>query len=166
MSKSKPVRCIETGQQYPSAAEASRRTHVSCRGIEKCCMGLYLTAGGFHWEYLEETRPSTTLPSPVAVLPLGQNWGVFYQGALLKVFPFKEYAWAYASDSALEDVALHSLKRLAPRPTKAVRHLESGKIYPSAREAGEAFGVSAESIRAVIYGTRPHTQGQRFEYVE
>lgn len=51
---SKPVRCIETGEEYPSSAEASRLTGI-CEGtIRNVCnkKPKYLTAGGMHWEFV------------------------------------------------------------------------------------------------------------------
>lgn len=47
--KSTPVLCEETGEQYPSAHEASRQTGVDVSNICKCLNGRYKTAGGYHW---------------------------------------------------------------------------------------------------------------------
>ena len=51
---SKPVRCIETGIEYPSGAEAHRQTGICSRTIQEVCKhnGYYKTAGGFHWEFV------------------------------------------------------------------------------------------------------------------
>ena len=53
-AKSKPVRCLETGIEYPSSAEAQRQTGICSRGITAVCnhTGYYKTAGGFRWEYV------------------------------------------------------------------------------------------------------------------
>ena len=50
--RSRPVRCAETGEEYPSAWEAKKLTGVSDAGIGRCCRGEQKTAGGFHWEYV------------------------------------------------------------------------------------------------------------------
>ena len=52
----KHVRCIETGIIYRSTREAERQTGVNQVCIAKCCKGRYgyKTAGGYHWEYVEE----------------------------------------------------------------------------------------------------------------
>ena len=48
----KPVRCIETGVEYPSVSEASRQTGIS--HIHQVCKGDRKTAGGYHWEYIRK----------------------------------------------------------------------------------------------------------------
>ena len=50
----KPVRCIETQQEFISIAEAARwLNQKSPSTIAGCCNGLYLTAGGYHWEWID-----------------------------------------------------------------------------------------------------------------
>ena len=44
-----PVVCLETGEVYPSAREASRQTCIDRGNISSCCNGKLKTAGGFHW---------------------------------------------------------------------------------------------------------------------
>lgn len=51
--KVKPVKCVETGVIYNSVRAAERETKCSSSGISKACKGIYLTCGGFHWEYVE-----------------------------------------------------------------------------------------------------------------
>ena len=50
----KKVLCIETGVVYESTIEAERQTGIRHDGISKCCRKItkYITAGGFHWEFL------------------------------------------------------------------------------------------------------------------
>ena len=53
-SKSKSVRCIETGIVYYGAKEAERQTEINQSSISRCCKGKQKTAMGYHWEYVEE----------------------------------------------------------------------------------------------------------------
>lgn len=50
--KSKPVRCIETGEIYPSVSEAARQLGVDKVNISRCCLGQQKTSCGYHWEYV------------------------------------------------------------------------------------------------------------------
>jgi superfamily II DNA or RNA helicase len=50
----KMVRCIETNIIYDTAAEAQRMTGVNSSSIGDVCRGKRKTAGGYHWEYVEE----------------------------------------------------------------------------------------------------------------
>ena len=48
--KAKPVRCVETGEVYPSQWAAERITgHYD---IHKACSGRVSVCGGYHWEYV------------------------------------------------------------------------------------------------------------------
>ena len=50
----KQVKCVETGIIYETAAEAQRQTGVRRGDIGAVCRGKQNTAGGYHWEYVEE----------------------------------------------------------------------------------------------------------------
>lgn len=49
-----PVRCVETGEVYANQAEASRATGIGRYNISNCITGKQQTAGGYHWERIEE----------------------------------------------------------------------------------------------------------------
>ena len=53
-STSVPVRCVETGEIYPSIREASRDT--GAKNIFWCCIGKRQTSNGLHWEYATNMR--------------------------------------------------------------------------------------------------------------
>lgn len=52
--QSKCVLCIETGIIYPSMQEVERLLKIHNSHICDCCKGRRKTAGGYHWEYVEE----------------------------------------------------------------------------------------------------------------
>lgn len=54
--KTKPVRCIDTGMEYPGMQEAERQTGISATCICRCCKGQKQHAGGMRWEYIEKTN--------------------------------------------------------------------------------------------------------------
>ena len=49
-SKPKPVRCVETGEVFPSQKAAEDKTGF--RNIHKVCAGKKSVCGGYHWEYV------------------------------------------------------------------------------------------------------------------
>ena len=49
-SKPKPVRCVETGEVYPSQKAAEDKTGFC--NIHKVCAGKKSVCGGYHWEYV------------------------------------------------------------------------------------------------------------------
>lgn len=50
------VKCIETGIIYESEAKAAKELKIAQSSIGRCCMNSYgfKTAGGFHWEFINE----------------------------------------------------------------------------------------------------------------
>lgn len=52
------VQCVETGQTYPSARNASQHTGIYQSSISRCCNKDYgfKTAGGYHWKYVTDER--------------------------------------------------------------------------------------------------------------
>lgn len=57
IAKYKPVMCIETGVVYSSGSEAEAETGIKRSSIVACCNGKQITAGGYHWKYLEKITP-------------------------------------------------------------------------------------------------------------
>lgn len=50
-----PVKCIETGAVYPSAAEAGRQMGLkSGQTITRCYKGLNNISRGYHWEFVRK----------------------------------------------------------------------------------------------------------------
>lgn len=49
----KKVKCVETGEIFPSAREAAEFAKVCKSSITNCTSGLSKTAGGYHWEKVE-----------------------------------------------------------------------------------------------------------------
>ena len=52
--RAKLVRCVETGEEYPSQNAAEKATGM--RGIHKACSGIQTGCGGYHWLYIK-SRP-------------------------------------------------------------------------------------------------------------
>lgn len=51
-TKSKAVKCLETGKEYWSRLAASEDTGVHPDSIWQCCHGIRRTAGGLHWVWV------------------------------------------------------------------------------------------------------------------
>lgn len=53
-SKNKKCKCVETNIVYFCIKDASRNTKIDASSILRCCKNAQKTAGGYHWEYVEE----------------------------------------------------------------------------------------------------------------
>ena len=51
-----PVKCLETGIIYSSQKEAEKQLNISRGAISNCIRGKQKTAGGFHWEKIEDNN--------------------------------------------------------------------------------------------------------------
>ena len=59
------VICLENGQIFDSISSAAEQLMIRTSGISSCCIGRQNTAGGLHWEYLDESkRPVRKPPAP------------------------------------------------------------------------------------------------------
>lgn len=50
------VVCIETGEVFEHITQAANKIGVDASNITKVCSGTQLTAGGYHWKYLNESN--------------------------------------------------------------------------------------------------------------
>ena len=48
------IRCVETGVVYHSMSYAEKETGISYSKISMVCNGKRKTAGGYHWEFVDE----------------------------------------------------------------------------------------------------------------
>lgn len=55
-SKARPVKCVETGEIFPSARLAALSINRCHNGIRECLSGKKLTSGGYHWVYADATE--------------------------------------------------------------------------------------------------------------
>ena len=66
--KSVKIRCVETGKEYPSIKAAAEDTGVDSSNISNVAQGYAFTAGGYHWERVDETpKPRKPVPMPSIV---------------------------------------------------------------------------------------------------
>lgn len=57
-----PVYCVELNRSFPSATVASITLNIDLSQICKCCKNYRLTAGGYHWCYLNDKNTFRILP--------------------------------------------------------------------------------------------------------
>lgn len=174
------VKLQETGR-FHTMTEAAEITGLTASGILYAHTKKLKKLGEFHildWaqETVNDLKKSSAHESLgsyfMFVRPYGKGWGVFYKDELLKVFKTQECAHAYALDSALDD--FHKLdapkrkiavKKASPLAQK-IRHIETGKIYPSILEASRELKISHSGICHVLSGQREAIKGQHFERVK
>lgn len=58
---SRPIICLETNKEYPTARAAELDTGISFKSISNVVRGKSKTAGGFHWKYVDEDLNATVV---------------------------------------------------------------------------------------------------------
>ncbi len=53
-NRGKKVKCIETGEVFPTTKEAGKWANIAYKNISKVCAGKRKTCGGYHWQYVSE----------------------------------------------------------------------------------------------------------------
>ncbi len=76
-TKPVPIICLETGKIYPTIKVASKEIKVASQSISAVLNGRRMTAGGFHWKYLDDRlnvpeKESTSNAKPVFCVETGQ----------------------------------------------------------------------------------------------
>lgn len=71
------VQCIETKKTYNSMGEASRDTGIDKTSISRCCAGKQITAGGYHWSFIDTAQQITKDRRKRAVLCI--TTGIVYE---------------------------------------------------------------------------------------
>lgn len=74
--KPKAVICVESGLQYDSIEDASRKLRISATYLERCLMGKSGTAGGYHWRYEKGSARSRREKDPSSVKRRGDIFAV------------------------------------------------------------------------------------------
>ena len=62
--KQKAVICIETGQVFKHASEATEWCGIS-GGISRCCKGKRQMCGGYHWKYYDDYKRELRMKSDI-----------------------------------------------------------------------------------------------------
>lgn len=56
-TKKRRVKCIELNKIFDSGTQAGKETSTNASHITQCCKGKRKTAGGYKWEYAEQSPP-------------------------------------------------------------------------------------------------------------
>ena len=62
--KGRPVMCIETGRVFNTSKEAAQWLGMSPSCVAQVLNGYSKTAGGYHWEYVDEQKVEKTVAKP------------------------------------------------------------------------------------------------------
>ena len=79
--------------------------------------------------------------------------------------PFYKTREQFEADRKKSGIRSMSAASTRHNSGRKIRHVETGRIYYSIRQAADEFGVHESGIRRVLSGERPHCGGNRFEYV-
>lgn len=176
--RSKKVMCVETGEIFPSATYVEKNVK-NCKGVRDVIYGNSLTAGGYHWKYVDEEHPvkqpfqrkkvicANTGKIYNNVDEAGKDLGV--KSGLIrslcngcKTGGAKGMTVYYYEGEDKE----YPIKHFETHQTKKVRCIETGDEFNSILEAADGDKKLACGICACCKGKRKVCKGKHWEYVE
>lgn len=165
-SSSKPVVCWETGEVFPTAKAAAESVGLKSGTSITTAVKKGYAAGGCHWYWEGQPKPSADqlkgldkdkeLARAVACWETGEVYpsikaaaeamGLKGPGsistAIKKRTSSAGYHWYWADGPK---PGASELVFAQDRPTRAVACWETGEVFPSAKDAARAVGVSSKS---------------------
>lgn len=187
MQLSKPIVCIETEEIFWSIQTAAEHLKISASNIVAVLSGRQITAGGFHWQYVDDDlnkkvrdtdrRKKTIICTEtnhifesveqaalaMALNPCGISHVLHGRAKTCGSFHF-EYLES-SSKNANEEKGSIRKKLLGTKPVPIVC-VETGKIYSTIKAASKEIKVASQSISAVLNGRRMTAGGFHWKYLE
>lgn len=152
------VVCWETGEVFPSAAEAAAAVGLKDRSNIPIAIKKRSTAGGYHWHYADQPRPSTDQLGDGRKRPvICWETGVEYESATAaaKAVGVPNIGAALRSGSMAG--GYHWYYKGAPKPdastfkgNKAVVCWETDQVFPSTQEAADWAGTTVSGIYTAL----------------
>ena len=175
----RPVRCIETGVEYCSSAEAEIAMGTNSHNIPTCCRSPKKTVGGYHWEYVDvktiQNRPKQIANNRKRVRCI-ETEEVYscvqeaadatgaYNSVIGKCCNRKTgvhtsggYHWEWADGSSGPPVRIGYNRR-------SVKCVETGIVYLSIADARVA--ANSSNIVSCCNGSRRTAGGYHWEYAD
>lgn len=169
----KPVRCIDTGIEYESIHDASRKTGIPANYIVSCCKKDKHQTYGLVFEYINEKDKKTknyvqTSKRPVRCIETNVVYDSIMEASretnINRVLISRcvrgicmtggTYHWEYATDKPIN---LRS-------NVKPVVCLENNTLYNSCAEAGKHLKCTGSAVSAVCRGKHKTTHNYHFMY--
>lgn len=177
--------CLDTGEEFPSIAQASRTYGVSSTAVCNCVKGKTNTASGLHWKYKDEEyhkskrnegmKNHPSLSHPVVCKETGERYESIGEAAR-QMGVCKTNIWRCAKGDAISVHGLHwgfvidgkdVFPKREDRNRKKIMCLETGERFDSITEAGKLI-PECQSIQS--FGSsvrRGHKyKGKTYVYID
>ena len=177
--------CLDTGEEFPSIAQASRTYAVSSTAVCNCVKGKTNTASGLHWKYKDEEyhkskrnegmKNHPSLSHPVVCKETGERYESIGEAAR-QMGVCKTNIWRCAKGDAISVHGLHwgfvidgkdVFPKREDRNRKKIMCLETGERFDSITEAGKLI-PECQSIQS--FGSsvrRGHKyKGKTYVYID
>lgn len=164
------VQCVETGEIFDSIKKAADSCNISGSAISSVLSGSRKTAGGFHWIYVgEKKRNYQTFPKAVRCIETGETFENI-KSAAKKFDIYPETICRVLKGQQKTASGFHfeyvdeKIQGKFFREGKAVRCVETGKIFPSISDVANHFGISHSSIHQALHGRAKTAGGYHLEF--
>lgn len=173
----RPVICIETNKIFDNMNEASKWVGLkSDTSIGKCCRGELITAGGYHWKYVDDDNwkyPINKSTSPVVCIETNQTFDTMREASkFAKVKPCNitavcmglqntagGYHWRLLSDNNWKIPQNHRTS------AKKIKCIETNKVYEAIKDCASDMNIKSSGICANLKQQIKSYKGYHFIYI-
>jgi predicted GIY-YIG superfamily endonuclease len=160
--KGRPVVCINSGEVFPSGAEASRTLGLSIMRVSQICRHGGATREGLRFRFEDAEEVIVRSPDP-EMIEAGRRSRVEKLKARRHPPATIERMKAAAKLRGISQVTREAADKVK---LKQIRCVETGEIFPHADAAGKAFKLKRSSIYALIcVPGKKSGAGYSFEHV-
>ena len=160
---SKEVKCVETGEIFPSVRAAAKFAGVASANMSMLLAGKGRTLGGFHWIFHDPENEQNELER-IRRMPEGKAHSIETKLKQRQVKLGKKM-----TDEAREHMR-NSKLGVKWRPStyekccRKVLCVETGEIFSSIKKAAESYNLNPPNISAVLSGKRMTSGGFHWKY--
>ena len=184
---SESVRCLNTGEIFPSIKAAAERFGMTQCGVSAVCRAICLSINGLKFEYVDEEKRAAAeikrkkispMKKPVICLDTGTIYECAVEASKATGIYRRSISFACAGkhatagglhwaflDEEKRAAAEIELKKITPRNEKPVRCIETNAVYPSIKAASEETGIIRVSISNVCRGKTKTAGGYHWRFV-
>ncbi|MBR1728820.1 MAG: hypothetical protein IJ728_04780, partial [Selenomonadaceae bacterium] len=166
--KSKPVKCVETGEIFPSIRAAAESCNVASSNMTMLLHGKGRTLGGFHWIFYDPENEAAELER-IRQMPEGrkntpesiEKMRKAKLGKVLTAATREKMRQAHSANPC-KGWTEETIKKLS----REIICIETGEIFPSIKAAAEKYNLKASNISAVLAGNKNTAGGFHWKYAD
>ena len=157
---SKSVKCVETGEIFPSVRAASESCKVAISNMTMLLHGKGRTLGGFHWIFYDPENEAAELER-IRQMPEGRKNTPEAIERMRQAKLGKVLSAETREKMRQSQLGKRWKESTYKKLSREIRCIETGEIFPSIKTAAEKYNIKPPNISAVLAGKKVTAGGLR-----